>query len=421
MAVASSTERIRRFVEGAFHAAVNEPAGGLRHPFIDPGGGYRGILWDWDAYFCLLGLEPWADRVADVARGCVQNFMDHQRDDGSIPYCFTEKAGPPGKERPADSPANSAKPLIAQFALMAARYQGSGVRGQESGACTRWLAQVYPALARHCGHWEETQQHSNGLFTFRSHRGSGSDDHPAVYCRPFNSSADVFLNSLMVEEYKAMGEIVRLCGSAQPRPPAEQLVATGSGDGGRTCGEPCWIEKAEGLAEKMRELMWDPIDGAFYNLDVGRGDPGKVNQEVTWPVPLKFKSWTCVMPLWARVATDEQAERFVFEHLLNPDELRSPYGIRSLAMDEPAYEIAVGSNPSCWRGPIWIVANYLAWKGLKNYGFDQEADELAVDITDMMACDIEQNSCLHEYYHPDPGEGLTHPGFLNWNTLATIM
>jgi len=256
---------VGNYIERTFPKYFNKASGGLRHPFIDPGEGYRGILWDWDAYFCLLGLEPWADQVADVARGCVLNFIDHQRVDGSIPYCLTEKAGKPGKARPADAAANSAKPLIAQFAVMAARYQESGVRGQGSEGCPQWLAEVYPALARHCEHWEETQQHDNGLFTFRSHRGSGSDDHPAVYCRPFNSSADVYLNSLMVEEYRAMGEV--------------------SGVGCRVSGgdelTKEWGKKAETLAQRMRELMWDPIDGAFYNLDVGSADPGKVNQEVT--------------------------------------------------------------------------------------------------------------------------------------------
>jgi hypothetical protein len=32
-------------------------AGALAHPFVDPGTGYEDLLWDWDAFFCLLGLE----------------------------------------------------------------------------------------------------------------------------------------------------------------------------------------------------------------------------------------------------------------------------------------------------------------------------------------------------------------------------
>ncbi|MGH3749042.1 MAG: hypothetical protein ACRDT8_16765, partial [Micromonosporaceae bacterium] len=39
----------------------------------------------------------------------------------------------------------------------------------------------------------------------------------------------------------------------------------------------------------------------------------------------------------------------------------------------------------------------------------------------MLARDIERHGTLHEYYHPDTGEGLMNPGFLNWNLLATTM
>jgi putative isomerase len=391
LSAAKEAGEVISYIERTFPACLNAPAGGLRHPFIDPGAGYRGILWDWDAYFCLRGLEPWADQVAEAARGCVLNFVDHQREDGSIPYALTQEAQPGQPGRPADSRANSAKPLIAQFAMMAARYVGQ----------VGWLVDIYDALARHCGHWERTQLSRLGLFTLRSHRGSGSDDHPAVYCRPLNSSADVFINSLMVAEYLAMGAAARAVG--------RRSEATG------------WDEKAELLARRIASLMWDPIDGAYYNLDTGSAEVGRVNQEVTWVVPLKFRSWTMVMPLWAGAASGAHAERIAREHLLNPAELRSPHGVRSLARNEPAYEIAVGSNPSCWRGPVWIVANYLAWWGCRHYGLEPEADELAADVLRMLARDIRENGCLHEYYHPETGQGLTHPGFLNWNTLAALM
>ena len=40
---------------------------------------------------------------------------------------------------------------------------------------------------------------------------------------------------------------------------------------------------------------------------------------------------------------------------------------------------------------------------------------------DHLAClakDYQANGCLHEYYEPDTGEGLTHPGFVNWNSAS---
>ena len=35
------------------------------------------------------------------------------------------------------------------------------------------------------------------------------------------------------------------------------------------------------------------------------------------------------------------------------------------------------SNPSNWLGPVWIIVNYLVWAGVKRYGFEAEAQDLA--------------------------------------------
>ena len=378
-------------IERTFRACLNAPAGGLQHPFIDPGEGYRGILWDWDAYFCLVGLKRWAAELGDVAVGCVRNFIAHQRPDGSVPYSLTARSIRDDQPRQTDGAANSAKPLLAQFALLASEY------AQDFA----FLPEVYGGLVRHCDHWEAAQQTPWGLFTFRSHRGSGTDDHPAVYCRPFNSSVDVYLNSLMVKEYRAMAALAQVL----QKP-----------DDVRT-----WIGKASILADAINEHLWDPIDGCYYNLDASCVLPGHVNQPVHWVTRLKVRSWTMVMPLWAGVAPKDRAERLIREHLCTEDGLRCAFGIRSLSPREPAYEITVGSNPSCWRGPVWIVANYLAWQALQQYDIVDEAATLAADVLAMLAADIEQHGAMHEYYHPDTGQGLTHRGFLNWNTLAACM
>jgi putative isomerase len=181
-----------------------------------------------------------------------------------------------------------------------------------------------------------------------------------------------------------------------------------------------WQGMQAELADAMGR-MWDPIDGMFYNLDVQRHPIDNTNQPIDWVVPLKFRSWTAFAPLWAGVASEAQAERLVREHLTNREEFWSGWGLRSLAANEPAYCTFAGSNPSNWQGPIWVVSNYIAWEGLRRYGYEDVAAELAGDLLETLARDLESAGCLHEYYHPESGEGLTHPGFVNWNTLAVRM
>jgi putative isomerase len=384
-------QTVRSYIESVYGQSLRDPAGPLRHPFIDPGAGYRDLCWDWDAFFCAAGLADWGPAVGPYLRGCLLNFLDFMRPDGSVPYCLNarqENIEIPAV-RPSDSPANSIKPLLGQMACMAADYL----------ADDSWFAEVYGKLTRYLDHWQQTQRSALGLYVFRSHRGSGSDNHPGVYGRPLNSAADVFLNCLFVREYEAM---VRIAGSL--------------GRGEDTAG---WQQRRDALAGAIQQ-MWDPIDGMFYNVDVQRHPIENTRQQIDWLVPLKFRHWTGLMPLWAGVATEDQAVRLI-EHLTDPRQFWSGHGMRSMAANEPAYCNFADHNPSNWQGPIWVVANWLIYDGLKRYGFCGPADSLADDLLATLAADIRKNGCLHEYYHGQTGIGLTHPGFVNWNTLAAGM
>ncbi len=363
-------ETVRDHIASAFPDSLREPSGPLKHRFIDPGEGYRDILWDWDAHFCATGLAPWAQETGPYVQGCVLNFVDHIREDGSIPYSLSARSGPnaPCEARRADgSPLNTIKPLLAQMTLMACDY----LRDDE------WVAPIYAALKRCIDHWRQTQLSALGLLTFRSHRGSGADNHPGVYGRPLNSSADVFLNAMVCREYEALATIAGTLGNQDD---ARAFTA------------------ARTRFITAMHQMWDPIDGMFYNLDVQRTPIEHTNQPITWAVPLKFRCWTSFTPMWAGIATQEQAQRML-ANLTDPDQFWSEHGVRSMAACEPAYTNFVGSNPSNWQGPIWVVANYLVWKGLRVYGFKEEANELAARLLAMLARDIRANGCLHEYYH----------------------
>ena len=85
------------------------------------------------------------------------------------------------------------------------------------------------------------------------------------------------------------------------------------------------------------------------------------------------------------------------------------------------YCIVKSGNPSCWLGPIWGISNYMCYRGLMNYGFVKEAKELAQKTIRLFGQDLERCGELHEYYHPDTGEGVNNPGFQNWNLLVNNM
>ena len=79
------------------------------------------------------------------------------------------------------------------------------------------------------------------------------------------------------------------------------------------------------------------------------------------------------------------------------------------------------TNPSNWQGPIWIVSTYLMFKGLLNYGYVEEAEQVAKNLLGNLCRDLDENGALHEYYNPETGRSNLNLGFKNWNALAGLM
>jgi putative isomerase len=95
--------------------------------------------------------------------------------------------------------------------------------------------------------------------------------------------------------------------------------------------------------------------------------------------------------------------------------------VRSLSAEETMFSLEFSSNPSDWLGPVWIIVNYLVWRGLKAYQFADAAKALADKTIKLLADDLAATGSLNEYYHPDTGAPLSHKGFMDWNMLVLEM
>jgi len=384
---------VRLVTEAKLPLVLRGPVAMFSHPWLQPGASYRNVLWDWDALFCGIALAARGTGAQHLA-GSALNLLAHQASDGSVPYNVNLGKPSPilGRPRPSDSAYNSCKPILAQMLVLAARNSGD------------WAQAVtaYPALVRHAEHWNQTQYVERfGLYTWRSHRGNGTDNHPALYGRPFDSSAGPDLNTYFVREFQALAILAGKLGLA-----SEQAR---------------WRQAAEDLTVAINRHLWDPVDGCCYHGDVQSRAISETNQPVTWVVPLKYKAWTAVMPLWAQLLPTANAVRFIGEHLLNPAEFWAPHGIYSLARNEAHFNVAASENPSNWQGPVWIIANYLSFRALLNYGFRAEAAELARKTVSLLAEDIRRTGTLHECYEPETGAPIMKPDFINWNLLGETM
>ncbi len=78
-------------------------------------------------------------------------------------------------------------------------------------------------------------------------------------------------------------------------------------------------------------------------------------------------------PLLARIPDEARARRML-KRLLDPRQFWGDFVVPTVSRDDPAFR--PGSQQS-WRGTVRPTANYLVYQGLKAYGFDAIASELA--------------------------------------------
>ena len=238
----------------------------------------------------------------------------------------------------------------------------------------------------------------------------GVDNDPTTYGRPEFSSANLLLNCLYQQEMLAMVEIAAALG--------------------RLADVAQFENEAARVADAVRKECWDEVDGFFYTVDVQCVDLRhehfpqiKRGMDMGWAtVPLKIKMFTGFLPLWCGIASPEQARILVEKHLRNPEEFHARHGMRSMAKNERMYDpVTDSANPSNWLGPIWIVANYMVYEGLKRYGFAKDAQEIAEKIVALLGGDLERHGEFHECYHPDSGAPNFNSGYLSWNVLSGAM
>ena len=167
-----------------------------------------------------------------------------------------------------------------------------------------------------------------------------------------------------------------------------------------------YLKKSELISGAMRERMLK--NGIFWNI-YGSDH-----------VKIPIKTWAIFTPLLAGILSDEEAKNLIKNHLLNEEEFWSAYPIPSTAMNEESFfPIESDEGPAWlhpnWRGPVWMASNWFVYRGLKKYGFEEEAQAIKDRSTELL-----EKSGFREYYNPQTGAGLGAKDF-TWGGLVLDM
>lgn len=393
-------ELITKYISEQKYKILREPSGKLPHKFIVPGACYAQEIWDWDSWLTdvaianTLKTEEEKSTFSAYQKGCVLNFLDNMYENGSIPFMtsgestFCESEG---------GESNGAKPVIAQHALFVCKFLGD----------FSWLKDQYAKLKKFLNYYETNCKHESGLYFFIDDWAIGVDNDPCTFYRPKRSSASIYLNCLMYKELLAMAEISQNLGYNEDAALYNDMAAT--------------------LKTAVNDLCFDERNGFYYSVDldllpiddshwIHMGCPRNWNTLIR-----KIDVWSGFLAMWAGIATQNQADRMVKENYLKSNIFYSDYGIRTLSKSEKMYLIKESGNPSCWLGPIWGVSNYLTFKALLKYGYNDLAKDLAERTVTLFGKDLDECGEFHEYYDPETGKGISNQGFQSWNLLVNNM
>ncbi len=152
----------------------------------------------------------------------------------------------------------------------------------------------------------------------------------------------------------------------------------------RELGKPAdaerWRRRADSVREAFQAKMM--VDGLPYDLE-GLDER-----------PILQDSAGQFMTLFGGCPTPEQAERLV--NRLQEARFWTPFPVPTSPTDAATFIPEI-----YWRGNVWPCVNWLIYQGLRRYGYDELANELAARSLALL-----EQSGFWEYYHPITGEGL---------------
>jgi putative isomerase len=391
---------------------LRAPVGILKHPSVAPslpGKTYSTNLWDWDTLWTSQGLcrlaallhdDQLRQKLCEHVSGSLLNFLEHASPSGQLPIVMNaDDPDPLGILGKSSMSRNQAKPVFGQLGLLACDQRGDA----------NWLEPHFDSILRFYDSWTRHNSSPIGLLVWGDDVAIGNDNDPSTFGRPFFSSANLLLNCLFYQDLLASAEL------------AQRL--------GRSADHDRLSSQAKELAQLIERFCWDPRDSYYYSVDVQCVDRRaelitKVprGMDMSWRcLPTRIQMFTGFLPLWCGIAPQQNAQKLVSANYLSDDRLCAKWGARSLSSRESMYSLEFSSNPSNWLGPVWIIVNYFVWKALQRYGYNKEADALAVKTLLLLSRDLEANGSLNEYYHPDTGAALSHKGFMDWNLLVLEM
>ncbi len=116
-------------------------------------------------------------------------------------------------------------------------------------------------------------------------------------------------------------------------------------------------------------------------------------------VNLTFADHTLLLPLWAGIPTEHEAQALVYRTILSAEHFDHPFGIPAL----PQVFVSE-ADPICLS--VHLPWNHLIGEGLLRYGFRKEAARLVAHIMAAIVQNLKRSQAFYRNYHAETGAGI---------------
>lgn len=360
------------------------PAGEIKHEGLFPSYHYKWFngFWSWDSWKHAVGLSYYD---IDLAKKQVKLMFEFQDDDGFVADCVYRDTTIEAHNY------RDTKPPLSAWAV---------AKIYEKDKDLEFVKYMYPKLKKYHQWWYNKRDHDkDGLCEYGSTDGS-------LVAAKWESGMD---NAIRFDDSKILKngedaysldqESVDLNAYLY----AEKLYLAQLSKALKNEDTLQYRNDAETLKTKIQNQFYDEIDGWFYDTSLdgksfikGEGSEG----------------WTA---LWANAASQQQAEA-IKNRMMNPAKFYTKVPFQTMSADHPKFDPLKGY----WRGPNWLDQAYFGVKGLRNYGFNAEADKATIQIIKGAEGLLGKGKAIRENYHPLTGKGL-HAQNFSWSAAHLIM
>lgn len=360
------------------------PAGEIEHEGLFPSYHYKWFngFWSWDSWKHAVGLSYYDLRLAKEQ---VKLMFKFQNEDGFVADCVYRDTTIEAHNY------RDTKPPLSAWAV---------AKIYEKDKDLEFVKYMYPKLKKYHYWWYNKRDHDqDGLCEYGSTDGS-------LVAAKWESGMDNairFDDSKILKNKEGAYSLDQESVDLNAYLYAEKLFLSELSEALNLNDASQYKREAEDLKVKIQSQFYDKNDGWFYdtNLDGTQFIKGEGSE-----------GWTA---LWANAATQEQAEA-VKNKMMNPNKFFTKVPFQTMSADHEKFDPLKGY----WRGPNWLDQAYFGVKGLRNYGFNKEADKATIQILEGAEGLLGKGKSIRENYHPLTGKGL-HAQNFSWSAAHVIM